>query len=176
MKRKFLNPALIVAVLSLLCGFSSCKDDSDVIIDYYPIVLQVWVQDAEGNNLLDPDYPENILDENISIVYKNEISEVVMGRPDDFGPTRAYLPHWYGAYISPAEYLYGDKEYFSSDNRIFIGEFDGGKNGEFNVVLTIGEKSYNLSWTNKVNHLDIKRQFFIDGKKNKDSVFHITLQ
>lgn len=175
MKRKLINFSLIAAMIFGLCGLSACDDDSDLIVDYSPIVLQVWVKDAQGNNLLDPDNPDNILDEEMWIDYKNEVSVVGMGQPDPSGLTRAYLPQWYGAYIAPAEYLYWDQEYFSIDNRIFIGEFDGGNNGEFNVVLTIGDKSYNLSWTNKVNKLNTKRQFYIDGKKNKDSVFNITL-
>ena len=162
--------------LLLLC-LASCDDDnnSDLIIDYTPVNLYIEVYNANGENLLDPATPGNILDEDNYIYCDNK--RFVIEERDPYGPeyydpdyfmtTRAILPMWYGAIIT--------KAYKTDEPIISIGEFDGGWNGTANVLLVLGSHSYELSFNSKINGLDVKRKFYLDGKKQDSNIFKIII-
>lgn len=69
MKTKSVFLLLWVAVFSL---FTSCKnnDETDnVIWDIYPIEFHIYVQDAAGRDLLNPETENNILEQDIRAIY-----------------------------------------------------------------------------------------------------------
>lgn len=68
MKTKFLFLTLMVASLSL---FTACSDD-DVqpgLWDIPPIEFNIYVQDAAGRDLLNPETENNILEQDIRAIY-----------------------------------------------------------------------------------------------------------
>lgn len=56
-------------LLHLVIGCQS--EESDIIIDYAPVRWNIIVKDADGNNLLDPAFEGNIIDQTY-ILYKGE--------------------------------------------------------------------------------------------------------
>ena len=61
---------LYLLFISLLCvaGFTACDDSGsdDMIWDFAPIELHIAVQDAQGNDLLNPETPGNIAKQGIN--------------------------------------------------------------------------------------------------------------
>lgn len=60
MKRIILS---IIAASALLSSFTSCINKSDPAVLWYPVNLMIFVQDQNGNDLLDPEYKYNIISE-----------------------------------------------------------------------------------------------------------------
>lgn len=59
MKRTILS---IVAAVALLCTFASCNTKSDPAVLWYPVNLMIFVQDQNGNDLMDPENPYNMIE------------------------------------------------------------------------------------------------------------------
>ncbi len=105
---------LWVAVFSL---FTSCKNndeaDNDLVIwDIAPIEFHIYVEDAAGRDLLNPETEGNILKQDIYAIYdqKNyKLNEKPL-------QTRYYMPHFYGLKTVKGN----DGRYYA-----FFGEFDG---------------------------------------------------
>lgn len=164
---KYLSLSLV------LCAFVSCKDDNnddDLIIDYSPVNLIVEVLNPNGENLLNPATPGNILEWDNYIYCDNRRYTISEWNPDNSQyqvVTRAYFPKWYGARIILA--------YQTNEPAIAIGEFNGGGSGTAHVLLVLGTHTYDLSFTSKVNGLNVDRQFYLDGKKQDSSLFKIVI-
>ena len=67
---------LYLLFISLLCvaGFTACDDSGsdDMIWDFAPIELHIAVQDAQGNDLLNPETPGNIAKQGIKAIYNGD--------------------------------------------------------------------------------------------------------
>ena len=165
------NGLLLLGVFLLLLSSCDKKSDEDVMIDYSPINLNVLVENSDGESLLEPLTPGNILDSDMYIIFKGERFNVLMGRPEEpFFPypgTRAYMPDWYGAFIAPYFYTYPDSPVRS--NRIFIGEFAGDGPDE-NLSLYILDKQYEISFTNTYNRKKDKfiRHSYLEGVETEE--------
>lgn len=173
MKTKHL---LVFFFFTLLCavGFTACDDidteGDDLIWDFYPIVLYISVQDADGNDLLNPDTPNNIAHQGIKAIYKETIYE----KDAPVSQTRAYLARLRGLQtIKSKEGVYfltfGE---FAGENtfdneQVTIDWNDGTKD-----VLTFSSK---LSWKSKKEPV-FDRKFCLNGKETekKNSTFVIT--
>lgn len=67
MKTKSLFFMLLAVALSL---FTACSnDDEHLIWDIYPIEFHIYVQDAAGRDLLNPETEGNILKQDIYAIY-----------------------------------------------------------------------------------------------------------
>ena len=70
---------LYLLFITLLCvaGFTACDDSGsdDMIWDFAPIELHIAVQDAQGNDLLNPETPGNIAKQGIKAIYNGKIYE-----------------------------------------------------------------------------------------------------
>lgn len=87
---------LYLLFITLLCvaGFTACDDSGsdDMIWDFAPIKLHIAVQDAQGNDLLNPETPGNIAKQGIKAIYNGKIYE----KDVPISQTKAYLAHFNG--------------------------------------------------------------------------------
>lgn len=155
-------------LLSLLCavGFTACDEieteGDNMIWDFAPIELYIAVQDAEGNDLLNPDTPGNIANQGIKAIYKETIYE----KDAPVSQTKAYMPHFRGlqtikskegVYILTFGEFAGDKTF--DNEQVIIDWNDGTKD-----VITFSNK---LSWKSK-NEPVIDRTFNLNGKETEE--------
>ena len=176
MKRELFS----LVIIGIFSGLISCKsEDDDMIIDYSPVDFAITVVNSAGDNLLEESTKGNILDTEMYIELCGEIYDVSYGRPEPIFPypslTRAYFPAWYGAFIAPYFYEYPDLP--PSDNRLFVGEFEGDARGEVKFTLYLDGHSYEISYKNKkISGLNIDRHYYLNGKEIPSSAFTLTLK
>lgn len=153
-------------------GLTSCNNsnENDKIWDFTPIVLYISVQDAEGNDLLNPDTPGNIADEKIVAQYGGKTYE----KDIPVNQTRAYLAHFNGL-----------QTYKNKNGKYFLtfGEFQGEKtyNNEQVIIKwndnteSIIAFSSKLTWDSEDEPV-FNRKFSLNGEQiNEDSpIFLIT--
>ena len=177
-KRKFVTSVLCAAVLAL--GFISCNeenvegseeeledvvgneeeeedDDDDWIWDFWPIEIFMAIQDAEGNNMLDPANPDSIVAE-----FRGE-SYVADTTSHWRNATRAIMPTMYGLRYMKLK---------DSTDVLFFGEIDGAgrwtdepltikwPDGTTDVI-TISSSIKNGTTANPI----IKRTYKLNGKE-----------
>lgn len=143
-----------------------------MIWDIAPIVLYISVQDAAGNDLLNPETPGNIANQGIKAIYKDKTYE----KDIPVAQTKAYLA-----------ILYGLQTIKDKSGRYYLafGEFDGAKtfedesvtidwNDGSTDVITFSSK---LTWVAKKPVTN--RKFCLNGVDNPEtnrSSFLITKQ
>lgn len=106
--------------------FTACGDDV-IIRDFINTSILIQVEDAQGNDLLDPAYERNITNNEIKVLYHDK-EYLKDADVDKFRPqTRFNMPRWYGlcSYEKDGEYYlaFGEfapedgykKEYFTID-------------------------------------------------------------
>ena len=141
----------LLTVLTLIsCSDLRTESRSDIIYDITPIVLHIYVNDADGRNLLDG--REGSLDtKNISATYEGETYSVEL-------QTKYYMPSFRGLVL---------KKDSAGNNKLVFGELDGAKNLEISWgngtsdTITIFN-DYKVKSNGK---LDITRRFYVNGKK-----------
>lgn len=151
-------------LLLFLCAvnFTACngEDVEDMAIwDFTPIVLQISVQDTQGNDLLNPETEGSIADQGVKVIYKEETYE----KDSVVSQTKAYLAHFEGLQTIKSD----EGKYY-----LTFGEFNGDDtfdNEQVIVDWNDGTKdtisfSSKLTWRSK-NEPDIKRKFLLNGKE-----------
>lgn len=113
---------LLILVISTL---QSCDIGNDMIWDIYPVNISFYVQDREGNDLLNPTTEGNILKNDIKVLYNGE----EYPRDKDMSKTRAYLAVLSG--------LKTDK--YGNDYLLIFGEFDGAKDHNDSFTIDWGD-------------------------------------
>ena len=181
-KAQIVKKGIFFFLLSgLFTCFSSCKNDDDefLIIDYYPVIYEIQVLNASGENLLDESTEGNILDKEIYIEAYGEKFDVSYGRPEESilpeaFRTRAYMPMWYGVFVS--SYWYQYPELPDRDNRLYVGEFPGDASKEVKFKLYLDGHSYDVSYVNKkIKGMEVDRHYYLNGKEINSSTFTLTL-
>lgn len=153
-------------LLSLVvCSTVSCsnEDEDYMIWDFAPIVLRVSVQDAAGNDLLDPATENSIAHSGIKAIYKENIYE--KDSVIDRG-ARYYLAHFYGLYSYKPE---------KGNYILTFGEFNGDDTFKNETVIldwNDGTKDIisfdsQLIWLSK-NKPKIIRTFYLNGKETEN--------
>ena len=150
----------ILIFLFTVLTLSSCSDlrtesRSDIIYDITPIVLHIYVNDADGRNLLDG--REGSLDtKNISATYEGETYSVEL-------QTKYYMPSFRGLVL---------KKDSAGNNKLVFGELDGAKNLDYvDLVISWGNGTsdtitiFNDYKVKSNGKLDITRRFYVNGKK-----------
>lgn len=113
-------------LINLVLAVGACSSPNDERAwDFIPWFVSIDVHNANGDNLLDPDFENNILDNNIHIDYGGE-AYPVNERIDEYY-TRAIKPHWYGLVL--------DSHPGYGSGKLLFGEFGttnapGGYHGE----------------------------------------------
>lgn len=104
--KKFLL-LLASATLFASAGCENC----DVLRDYTCYNIRFLITDADGNNMMDPEFEGNILDNGVYAEYNGENYHLMTELPQ----TRAEMPHWWGLSSSlifsptqPVKMLFGE--------------------------------------------------------------------
>lgn len=158
---------IVILLLSSLLGIVACDDhddDSYMIWDIYPTIISISVEDARGNDLLNPEVEGNIAENGIKAIYKGEVFEKdsVAHR---FG--RAYMAVFYGLFtdtLTNGKYV------------LTVGEFAGDEDFENEeIVIDWNDGSQDtiafdskFSWKNKEPF--IQRTFYLNGEKTEHPV------
>lgn len=146
----------LLTVLTLIsCSDLRTESRSDIIYDITPIVLHIYVNDADGRNLLDG--REGSLDtKNISATYEGETYSVEL-------QTKYYMPRFRGLVL---------KKDSNGNNELVFGELDGAKNLDYvDLVISWGNGTsdtitiFNDYKVKSNGKLDITRRFYVNGKK-----------
>lgn len=130
---------LLVSFLMLAsCLLMPCCDDVDC--DYPPVILSICVQNAEGENLLDENMEDNVLNEEIYVDYSG----------------RKY-------YMSSEAVIASLSVYPNDENNLIIGPFYS--SGHEDCTLHIGTHAVEISFD--VNDNGCK--YYFDGKRDKQT-------
>ncbi len=167
MKKRFKLPSRLSLILVLMIGtaslnLTSCGDD-DVIWDFSPVVLQINIVDADGNNLLLPDEEGSWFGKPMSIEYDGEVYQAQWETPEPpyYSNTRYYLPQFKG--------LYFDSSHIQGPTLDF-GEFDGEKNQKIDATFKIEgyDQEYRIVYTHTVkwkgNNPKVSNSITLNGK------------
>lgn len=162
----------LVAVLPLTF-MVSCSDDDDgdgpekgVMWDIYPVDIIIDIVDAQGNNLLDPDVPGNIVGQELTVDYEG----------------KTYGTEWNALSLSPNQSrmilveFYGLKHYlinrihpYSSSRRwaLFLGDLRGDCDYDTTMVLKYKDREFEIRVVNNfewVKHLPERdTRVYLDG-------------
>lgn len=154
-------------LLYIFCciNFTSCdpanNEEDDLIWDFAPIVLYISVQDAQGNDLLNPLTKGSIAYQGIKAIYKGETYEKDAPLNER---TRAYMAHFTGLQT----WIDKDGKYY-----LTFGEFNGDhtfdnekveidwNDGKERSVITFSSK---LTWKSK-NEPVFDRKFCLNGQE-----------
>lgn len=179
MNAKILFGTLLIFFCAM--SFFACDNDDNggndngmLFWDFAPIVLQISVQDAQGNDLLNPEMEGFIGNKGIKAIYRGKTFEkdsVVI--PKKIAVTRAYLPHFKGL-----------QTWKNDKGRYFLtfGEFAGDdnfNNEQVKIDWSDGTSdvfsfSNHLQWKSN-KEPEITRSFFLNGEKKFDKwgIFNI---
>ena len=174
----FTVSAAIVASLS----FTSCDKINSYgnwEVDWSPVELMIKVQDAAGNDLLDPDNPANAID-GTTITFGGETYEssrewYETGNPYTKPQTKTYLARLYGLFLSQENKLLRNG---SEDFILYFGEIDGAADMDEDLVITWPDKTtdtihYHCSKHNE-RKLSCDRNWKLNGKSQDSATFIIT--
>lgn len=161
MKRIF--NILTAAVLVMSCSVVN----SDMVYDIAPIVAYIYLEDSDGQNMLDPNTREDSFDiSQISAEFRGKTYAVDMSRFNETGAwisTKAYMPQFSGLMLQVDRY---------GKWMISFGELDGTEDiDNENLVINWGDGSSNtitifnnFRWKWDGSPV-ITRRFYVDGKK-----------
>lgn len=159
MKKRVNTLFLTLFTLSSII-FTSCEESGNYIYDIPPFDINIIIENSNGNNLLDPEYEGNIID-NLTLTYNDEVYKI---DTEDFDISTRALP----------SIFHGLRLLRDDNGRHFItfGNFDG--ETDFNnekISISYGKgKNDEVTFTNKVKtgsyiqKIDIKRTIKLNGK------------
>ena len=135
---------LLVAAMSVFT--SSCSDDEEQLypmdVDYFYNVT-ILLRDSQGNNLLDPENPDNIIGQDITLVngeetfdvawHKNETTE----RPESRSLIFRSLAHCL-VYMNPSNQIWA----------LCMYHIEADRNFDTTLVLKCNDKRFNIRMKN----------------------------
>ncbi len=149
---------LLIAISSVV---TSCEN-MQVEADAMPVTLEIFVKDAEGNNLLDYGWLDG---KNVIATFKGETYELQKDMP-----TRAYMPHFYGFKVTGRDL----------GTILYFGELDGTHDMNDEFVISWGDGTfdtiviYNDCRTTMNGGYNIKRHYVVNGVKTENHRITIT--
>ena len=156
-----MNRTLLLILTVLSFAFTSCEN-MQVEADAMPVTLEIFVKDAEGNNLLDYGWLDG---KNVIATFKGETYELQKDVP-----TRAYMPHFYGFKVTGSDL----------GAMLYFGELDGTHDMNDEFVINWGDGTfdtiviYNDCRTTMNGGYDIKRHYVVNGVKTENHKITIT--
>lgn len=142
---------LLMMVWACVMGacLTSCGDDDEPLIDVAPVKFTIEIVDAQGNNLLDPEFAGNILDKGLEMEYNGETYEAVINTESNALVaimSRAYLPVFYGLQVYEANS--GKAGWIMS-----FGEFEGAvQQAEYQCTLRVKDLGFSYKLKAVVKH------------------------
>lgn len=169
---------LITLMATMALCFNACGTEGDVIWDITPVSLDFIIVDSDGNNLLDPAREDNVLNDDIHIVYQGVEYPIVdfMENPQPQQLSRAYLALFYGLRALPEA---GEDWGPMSKRYLSFGEFDGAANQDITAEFVWPEQ--NRRYTVRIDHKykmkgdkpKITNKRYFDGKQIDATYFTI---
>ncbi len=162
------NLKFLIAVCILVIGvLSSCKkDDLEYYDPCYRFTFDFEVVNKDGANLLDKDVVGNVLDQKMSVTYKDRIFDVALQKPENDMQKDAdhILARFYGAYLEDVE---------SVGLMIMFGDVDLLSNKDYRaeVELKISDKVYHVAA--KYNEGNPFATLYLNGKEINGDKFVI---
>ena len=156
-----MNRTLLLILTVLSFAFTSCEN-MQVDADAMPVTLEIFVKDAEGNNLLDYGWLDG---KNVIATFKGETYELQKDVP-----TRAYMPHFYGFKVTGSDL----------GAMLYFGELDGTHDMNDEFVINWGNGTfdtiviYNDCRTTMNGGYDIRRHYVVNGVKTENHKITIT--
>ncbi|MCM1483810.1 MAG: hypothetical protein NC043_05705 [Muribaculaceae bacterium] len=168
MKKSVVN---LVCILFCLCLFTSCGDDNDNIIwDINPNSIFVKIEDQDGNDLINPESPDRIAEEDIYLEYNDKTYTGFWFNDRenwDFMGSRYYLAIFSG-FIQREEYSWNKEDKINvATGRwvLYIGEFFGDEDYDESMTLYIKGHPYEFRVTN--------RFWWKNNEPNKDTHYYL---
>lgn len=122
---KLLNLFIILfSCLAVSC--SSENEESDIILYDFTVRYHIYVVDEQGNNLIDPANPDNILDQDICVLYNGKEYPLLNDTPK----SRTYLDGFGGITITD-----------TPKPALVIGPWEGGNSKVEEFTIDWGDKS-----------------------------------
>ena len=161
----------ISTVLLMLCGMllTACDGLNEIdgtIVDWAPVDIYIYAEDADGNSIIQPDMP------GMTITFRRETYTVTdWESARDEKITKAYLARMYGfvAETCPED---------STVYRLYFGEIDGAADMDEDIVLTWPDGSTDIIHYHCSDHNERKlrcnRSWKLNGQKHQGSSFHFT--
>lgn len=171
--------------LLLLCSvvsFSACSDDDEYPegplpgweYDFNPIDITIYVTDSEGNDLLNPDAENTIVNNGIKALYKGE--EYVMHWEPEYPPASRAIPVIWSGLQACKPYKEGGRYYLTFGNFDRMAYYE---NEEF--VIDWGDGSWNtvFRFSNSFWWENHKPQnvfcLYVNGEKQKEGWQEVTI-
>lgn len=168
--KKFTKLTTLIALLAISL-FSCKKEEEQIPVDWdiCAVLINIYVEDSLGNNLVSSEFEGNILSDSIYITLdgkdyplSDEKTEYFFGNDgfsDDFVDTRYYMPSFYGVY--KVKNLVTEKEFLE------VGEFDGTLNWN---------NSFTIHWGDGTSDkIRFKRTFAVENKNQKPIISDLLL-
>ncbi|MDE6643569.1 MAG: hypothetical protein K2K27_05670 [Muribaculaceae bacterium] len=150
-----------------------------IIYDYPGIDVILKIKDEDGNDLLNPEHPNTLVNSNITFYHGEDIKSVYW-QPKPTPESRLYLAYFRGAIHKEQEYWDPEKKEIckTGDWILVLSDFPSIEDYEDEVIIKIKDKSFTLKITNKHTfndrHLICDTHFYIDGKEQESDLITLT--
>ncbi|MDE7368323.1 MAG: hypothetical protein K2N08_00925, partial [Muribaculaceae bacterium] len=150
-----------------------------IIYDYPGIDVILKIKDEDGNDLLNPEHPNTLVNSNITFYHGGDI-KTVYWQPKPTPESRLYMAYFRGAIHKEQEYWDPEKKEIckTGDWILVLSDFPSIEDYEDEVIIKIKDKSYTLKITNKHifndRHLICDTHFYIDGKEQESDLITLT--
>ena len=158
-------PLVLIGTLLGLVGCTDADEEEWQIWDYAPYVLTIDIEDAQGNNLLDPAADGNITAEKIEMYYNRKyyaMYDLESLRPE----SRYYAPQMFGLRLIKQFDWETDVD---KPWRLEWGEFDRAISGEYRFSFLFSDRNcepydFELKIVNK-GEANVVEELTVNGKK-----------
>ena len=161
MKITNLKYVLLSLIGLMLCSFS-CSDSEDFVVkELSPVELKLYVMDDYGNNLLNVNAENNLLNNEIKVINNGYafVLDTTTFEEEAKEPTPAHTAVFYGLKLMKDQ---------NGEPYICIGEFDGDRSFSNEIItVDLGDNTYStikydsrLSWWK--NEATVHRFYFLD--------------
>ena len=150
-----------------------------IIYDYPGIDVILKIKDEDGNDLLNPEHPNTLVNSNITFYHGGDI-KTVYWQPKPTPESRLYMAYFRGAIHKEQEYWDPEKKEIckTGDWILVLSDFPSIEDYEDVVIIKIKDKQYTLKITNKHTfndrYLICDTHFILDGKDFGDNQVIIT--
>lgn len=172
------NVNLVKTILLIVSAFLliSCNDDNfddDVIYDYAGISIYLKIRDTDGNDLLNPKHPNNLVESDIKFLHNQDTISVIWDADKPITKSRMYLAFFRCAIYKEIVTRDNIESYFHKTGEwvISLEDFPSIEDYEDEVIININDKRYTLKITNKSyfekHTLYTDTHFYLDGVEQK---------
>lgn len=157
---------LLVMMTVTSCDLFENEIFGDRIYDYAPITIEISATDAEGNDLFDTRFRDNVLDQGITFTYSGSTYEV------DTTTARYYQTRAYLALLHRPMLFYASGHYF-----VKIGEWAGDQKWtDEPIVINWPDGTHNtITFTLKkagITHA----KYYLDGHEHSGNKFSLVYE